>query len=180
MDTRAKDVLEFWVGLGPKKWWRRDDAVDAEIRSRFGELYLEAASGRLDAWLEEPDSALALVIVLDQFSRNMYRNDPRAFAQDTRCAHLVLGLIEAGLDRRMRTDIGVFCYLPLMHAENIHDQRLCLAEMERLELPENVEAAQEHLDIIERFGRFPHRNVVLNRQTTEAEQAFLDGGGFSG
>lgn len=180
MPVEAREILDFWADLGPQKWWRKDAAVDRTIEERFGQTHSDAAHGRLDDWLSQQDGALALIIVLDQFSRNMFRNSPRAFAQDTRSAHLVHGVMANGLDRRMRDDIGVFCYMPLMHAENIHDQEICVREMKRLGLKDNIKAAEEHRDIIARFGRFPHRNDVLGRETTAAEQTFLDEGGFSG
>jgi len=180
MHATPEDVLDFWIEIGPQKWWKRDEAVDSKIRDHFEETHHDAANGKLDHWLKKPDSALALVIVLDQFSRNLNRNSALAFAQDTRCAHLVHGIMAETLDARMRNDLRSFCYLPLMHAENIHDQERCIEEMKKLDLKQNVEAAEEHADIIRRFGRFPHRNKVLGRATTADEQAFLDGGGFKG
>lgn len=176
----ASDVTDFWAGAGPKKWWRKDDQFDADIARRFGGIHMEASESLLDHWADTPDGALALILVLDQFSRNLFRNDPRAFARDDACVALTKKLMESGADRQMRSDIGVFCYLPLMHSEYLEDQDLCLREMERLDLPDNIKAAVEHRDIIEKFGRFPHRNEVLGRTSSAAEQAFLDGGGFSG
>ena len=174
------DILEFWMNAGPRKWWKKDPAFDDEIRSQFGSLYEQAYSGELDHWASKPDSALALILLLDQFSRNLNRNSPRAFAQDKKCVALVHDIMAAGLDRQMPKELAEFCYLPLMHSENLEDQKLCLREMERTGKQGNIKAAVEHLEIIERFGRFPHRNEVLGRETTAEEQAFLDGGGFSG
>ncbi|MGI9357426.1 MAG: DUF924 family protein [Rhizobiaceae bacterium] len=180
MSVAPEEVLDYWIGIGAKKWWRRDDEVDSTIRERFGDTHAQAAAGKLDHWLKKPDSALALIIVLDQFSRNLNRNSALAFAQDTRCAHLVRGIMAKGLDERMRDDLRSFCYLPLAHAENPSDQERCIEEMRGLALKENIQAAEEHADIIRRFGRFPHRNDVLGRATTDDEQAYLNGGGFKG
>ncbi len=175
-----QDILNFWIDAGPEKWWRKDAKFDAEINSRFGALYEQACAGKLDNWASEPESALALIILLDQFSRNLHRNSPRAFAQDAKCAALVHQLIDAGMDRQMPEKIAEFCYMPLMHSEQLQDQETCLHEMKRTGKQGNIKAAKEHLEIIEKFGRFPHRNPVLGRDTTPEEKAFLDGGGFSG
>jgi len=180
MPVGPEDVLNFWVDAGPKMWWQKDDGFDAEIAQRFGNTHDAAARGELDAWLSKPDAGLALIIVLDQFSRNLFRNDARAFAQDEQCLRMVKSLMSSGHDRKMRHDIGMFCYMPLMHSEDLDDQKECLAQMERLGLKDNVKYAVIHLEIIEKFGRFPHRNAVLGRQTTPDEQKFLDDGGFSG
>lgn len=175
-----QSVLDFWVNAGPSRWWKKNQQFDADIARLFGGTHLEAASGLLEDWRETPDTTLALVLVLDQFSRNLFRNDPRAFAQDPYCCSIVKAAMENGTDRQARDDINEFFYLPLMHSEDISDQKLCLTEMERLGKVGNIKAAKEHLDIIEKFGRFPHRNAVLGRKTSAAEQAFLDAGGFAG
>ena len=179
-EVTSQTVLEFWVQAGPKKWWKKDEGFDAEIARRFGGTHVEAANRLREDWLQTPDATLALIIVLDQFSRNLFRNSPNAFAQDEYCRSIVKSAMEAGTDRLTHEDINEFFYLPLMHSEDISDQKLCLSEMERLGKEGNVKAAKEHLDIIEKFGRFPHRNAVLGRRTTVEEQAFLDAGGFSG
>lgn len=174
------DVLNFWATAGPKKWWRKDNAFDAEIRTRFLKTHEKAQKNQLTSWLDRPDDTLALVIVLDQFSRNLFRDNPKAYSQDEQCLKIVHRAIKAGIDRKMRQDIGMFVYLPLMHSEVISDQKLCLVEMQRLGLENEAKYAKIHLDIIEKFGRFPHRNDVLGRETTKDEQAFLKNGGFSG
>lgn len=178
--VKPDHILDFWVDAGPKKWWKKDSSFDAEIALRFGSIHLEAANRFKESWLETPDSTLALIIVLDQFSRNLFRNSPHAFAQDAYCRDIVKAALAEGSDKQARKDIGEFFYLPLMHSENISDQKLCLMEMERIGKENNVKSAKQHLEIIAKFGRFPHRNEVLGRQTTTEEQAFLDAGGFSG
>lgn len=178
--TDPNDVLEFWTAAGPEKWWQKDVEFDTKIKSVFGATHAAAKSGGLNNWLKTPDGTLALVIVLDQFSRNLFRNDARAFKQDEQCVSIVKSAMDSGFDRKMRSDIRMFIYLPLMHSEDISDQKLCVKEMMRLELANEIKFAKIHLDIIEEFGRFPHRNKVLGRTTTPKEQAFLDEGGFSG
>lgn len=175
-----QDVLDFWIDAGPKKWWKKDDNFDAEISTRFGARHSQAAQGELDDWATDAGSALALIIILDQFSRNLFRDSPKAFAQDAKCRAIVNKVMESGIDRKMPADIAEFCYLPLMHSEDISDQERCLKEMERTGKEGNIKSAKEHLDIIARFGRFPHRNSVLGRQSTQEEIAFLEGGGFAG
>ena len=180
MTKTPQDVLDFWLEAGPEKWWKKDAALDAAILEQFGETHEQAAGGALDDWENDPESALALIIILDQFSRNLYRNDPRAFAQDDKCLGVVKRLMASGGDRKLSLPLVQFVYLPLMHSENLDHQETCLAELTRLDLPLNVKAAIEHRDIIRDFGRFPHRNGVLGRKTTPAEQKFLDDGGFKG
>ena len=176
----AQDVLNFWTEAGPKKWWMKDSEFDAEISRQFGGLYEQACKGELDHWAESPDGALALILLLDQFSRNLHRNSPLAFAQDNKCADLTRSQIASGADHHLPADIRPFCYMPLMHSENLEDQNLGLEMMEKFGVEGNVKAAVEHRDIIAKFGRFPHRNSVLGRETTPEEQAFLDDGGFAG
>ncbi len=179
MDVQPRDILDFWTEIGPKKWWTRDDEVDSTIRGRFGKVHEQADAGKLDHWLDQPESALALIIILDQFSRNLYRDTPKAFAEDTRCVHLVRRVMDKKLDQQMQGDLRSFFYLPLMYSENPNDQDIRVEQMKKLGPKENIEAAEEHADIIHRFGRFPHRNAVLGRTMTAAEQSFLDDGGFS-
>ncbi|MEL6750873.1 MAG: DUF924 family protein [Pseudomonadota bacterium] len=174
------DVLNFWVEAGTEKWWTKDDAFDTAIRDAFAHTLRKAERGELDHWQETPNGTLALIILLDQFTRNLNRNSAKAFKNDPKALAVAEAALDRGDDKRMRNGIMMFAYMPLMHSENLADQRHCLALMEATGLEPNMEAAHEHLDIIERFGRFPHRNNVLGRETTAEEQAFLDAGGFSG
>lgn len=178
---QAETVLTFWAHAGPEKWWRKDADFDAEIARQFGELHRLAQLGELDSWeLASPDSALALIIVLDQFSRNLFRQDPKAFSSDKKALALCYSCIERKTDLAMREDLRSFAYLPLMHSEQLHDQERSVAISKTLKKPETLKAAIEHHDIIARFGRFPHRNLVLNRTSTTDEIAFLENGGFAG
>jgi uncharacterized protein (DUF924 family) len=175
-----EDVLSFWRNAGEKAWWTKDDAFDSEIRTRFLDVWTEAAAGRLNGWQDSDEGTLALVIVLDQFPRNMFRNDSRAFSTDALACAVAHRAIAAGVDTRLPDDLRPFLYMPLMHSELLADQDRCVALFEQTGNPDNLKFAIVHADIIRKFGRFPHRNGVLGRITSEDEQAFLDSGGFSG
>jgi uncharacterized protein (DUF924 family) len=178
--TRA-DILAFWRGVGRGGWYRRDDAFDAGIRSRFLATWQKAAAGELSSWEDSDDGALALTIVLDQFPRNMFRNDAQTFSSDALARAVAGRAIDRGADARVDPLLREFRYLPFMHSEHLADQQRCVALFRECGgHPDNLKYAEDHADIIRRFGRFPHRNRVLGRDTTADEQAFLDGGGFSG
>jgi uncharacterized protein (DUF924 family) len=197
--TAPEAVLDFWFGAldehgsadqeHARRWFTKDPAFDTEIRARFGELHAAAGAGELEAWRESPLGALAYVIVLDQFSRNLYRNDPRAFAGDALALDTARAALARGDDRELALDQRMFLYMPLMHAEDVASQRRCLELFSALlegapgalepKLKNAVDFAARHLAIIERFGRFPHRNAALGRETTEAESEFLKQPGSS-
>ena len=174
------EVLAFWRAAGADKWFEKDDAFDAKIRERFLDTYAAAVAGRLTAWEEEAESALALVIVLDQFPRNMFRGDVRTYAADPLARTVTERAIARGFDQRYAPPERRFFYLPFTHSENLADQERCVALNRAAADEEGVKWAEVHADIIRRFGRFPHRNRVLGRVTTAEEQAFLDAGGFAG
>jgi uncharacterized protein (DUF924 family) len=172
-------VLAFWRAAGPDKWFTKDETFDAAIRARFLSAYESAADGRL-AWDDAPEGALALVIVLDQFPRNMFRDSARAFAADPLARKVAARAIDRGFDQRFAVPERGFFYLPFEHSEALADQERCIA-LNRASLDADaIKWAELHADIIRRFGRFPHRNKVLGRATTPEEQAFLDDGGFGG
>jgi uncharacterized protein (DUF924 family) len=174
------EVLAFWRAAGPDKWFEKDDAFDGEIRDRFLDAYMAAAAGRLAVWEDDPESALALVIVLDQFPRNMFRGDARTYAADPLARAVATRAIAHGFDQRYAPPERGFFYLPFEHSENLSDQERCVALNRAAADEEGVKWAEVHADIIRRFGRFPHRNRVLGRTTTPEEQAFLEAGGFAG
>jgi uncharacterized protein (DUF924 family) len=173
------DVVTFWREAGPEKWFKKDAAFDGVIADRFGDLHAEAATGNLADWASTPEGALALVLLLDQFSRNLHRGSPQAFAQDERALEIARNAIDAGLDQAVPPELRAFFFLPFMHSERIADQERCVA-LCHAHAPFNLLYALEHERIIRRFGRFPHRNAVLCRTMSAAEQAFMDGGGFAG
>jgi uncharacterized protein (DUF924 family) len=175
----AADVLTFWREAGPTRWFRKDAAFDAEFRTRFLAAHEAALRGELDAWANDAQGALALVILLDQFPRNAFRGTPRMFESDQRAREVARRAVQAGFDAQVEPDLRNFFYLPFMHSEELADQDLGVALAARLG-DEPLRYANIHRDIIERFGRFPHRNSVLGRETTPEEQRFLDDGGFGG
>jgi uncharacterized protein (DUF924 family) len=174
------DVLAFWRAAGADQWFKKDAAFDDEIRRRFLTTYEAAAGGRLAAWEQTPEDALALLVVLDQFPRNMFRGDARTYAADPLAREVAARARARGFDRGFPPAEQTFFYLPFEHSEDIADQERGLALFRTTGDEELIKYAQEHVDIVRRFGRFPHRNALLGRATTPEEQAFLDGGGFTG
>jgi uncharacterized protein (DUF924 family) len=174
------EVLAFWRDAGPKRWYTPDEAFDADVRRRFLGLWQQAAAGELSSWETSDDGALALVIVLDQFPRNMFRGDVRTYASDARAREVASRAIERGVDATIDPDLREFLYLPFMHSEHLSDQLRCIELSRAAGHTESLKWAEHHAEIIRRFGRFPHRNRLLGRVTTAEEQAFLDQGGFTG
>lgn len=175
-----QDVILAWRDAGYEKWFSRDDAFDAMLRERFGATQAAAARAELNGWREAPDSALALVLALDQFSRNIHRSTPQAFASDPAAREIASAAIANGFDLQVAPELRAFFYLPFMHAEDLPNQERCVALYQKLGDPGGVTYAEEHRDIIARFGRFPHRNAILGRETTPEERAYLEDGGFTG
>jgi uncharacterized protein (DUF924 family) len=189
MNDDPMAVLDFWFGAPPfsrrAEWFRKDVAFDAQIRQRFGSLHKSALRGAIDAWRTEPLPALARLIVLDQFSRNLHRNSAQAFAGDAMALVAAQDIVARGWDRGYAPVQRSFAYLPFEHAEDIAMQRESLRLFAGLAHDEpseadTVEWAQKHLDVIQRFGRFPHRNAALGRVSTAEEIEFLaqPGSGF--
>jgi uncharacterized protein (DUF924 family) len=177
--TAREVVVAFWRSVGPKGWFKHDPALDEEIRRRFLSLHEEAAAGKLSTWEQTAEGALALLILLDQFPRNMFRGKARAFATDAQARGVADRAIANHFDRAI-PDLQNFFYLPFTHSEDLADQERCIALNRATGDPDNLKWAEKHADIIRRFGRFPHRNAALGRVTTAKEQAFLDAGGFAG
>jgi uncharacterized protein (DUF924 family) len=174
-------ILNFWFNeLSPKQHFAKDDALDALIADRFGTLVESAASCELFAWRSTPEGRLAEIIVLDQFSRNIFRDSPRAFAQDPLALALAQELVARGDDMRLPIEQRKFAYMPYMHSESlaVHQEALRLFAQPGLE--NNLDFERRHLAIIERFGRYPHRNAIHGRESTGEELAFLrePGSGF--
>jgi uncharacterized protein (DUF924 family) len=174
------EVLAFWRAAGPQKWFKKDETFDRDIRDRFLETYEAAAAGRLDDWERAPEGPLALLIVLDQCQRNMFRGVARAFAADPLARAVASRAIERRFDTRYAPREATFFYLPFEHSEAIADQERCVALFRQTGDADLAKWAELHADIIRHFGRFPHRNAALGRSTTPEEQAFLADGGFSG
>ena len=180
MTASAEAVLTFWREAGSKKWFEKDLGFDDAIRVRFLETYEAAAAGKLADWERTAEGALALVTVLDQFPRNMFRGDARTYAADPLALAVAERALIRGFDRGMALDDRQFFYLPFEHSEAMADQERSCALFAATGDADLLKWAELHADIIRRFGRFPHRNAMLGRTTTAEEQAFLDGGGFKG
>jgi len=179
-DINPADVISFWREVGPKGWFEKDAAVDEDIRTRFLRLHETAAAGGLKSWEQNAEGALALLILLDQFPRNMFRGEARAYATDPLARAIAASAIVHGFDAQVMPDMRGFFYLPFEHSEDMADQERSVALCKASGDAEALKWAEVHADIIRRFGRFPHRNRALGRATTPEEQAYLDGGGFSG
>jgi uncharacterized protein (DUF924 family) len=174
------DVLAFWREAGPDKWFTKDAAFDDAIREKFLATYEAAAAGALSTWEDDAQSALALLIVLDQFPRNMFRSSARTYAADPLARAVADRAIARGLDRQIATNEQQFFYLPFEHSEALADQERGLDLFRANGDADGIKWAEDHANIIRKFGRFPHRNKILGRESTPEEQAFLDGGGFAG
>lgn len=186
--TEYNDVLEFWFGdpngdnFGEYReiWFEKDRAFDTEIRTRFGKDLARASAGNYDAWETSPLGTLALIVMLDQFSRNIFRGLPKAFAADAKARSIARRVIDQGIDRDFLAVQRLFIYLPFEHSENLADQRKCVALYSEIlpyfdaEFRKNAHfSVYRHCEIIERFGRFPHRNEVLGRDSSAEELEFL-------
>jgi uncharacterized protein (DUF924 family) len=170
------DVLAFWFA-DPGRWWRKDAVFDAEVRARFLGLHAAIAAGACGEWPETPRGALAYVIVLDQFSRNIFRDSARMYETDEIALAAARRALDRGFDQELSDDERMFLYMPFMHSENIADQERCVTLFSPLE--QWVRYAEQHRNIIREFGRFPHRNALLGRPSTPEELAFLTRPGSS-
>ncbi|WP_322998036.1 DUF924 family protein [Castellaniella sp.] len=173
----AQAMVDFWRDAGPARWFAKDEAFDSALRSRFYDAHYAAARQELEAWLQQPESALALILLLDQYPRNAFRDTGHMFATDG----LALAYARRSLVflDQIEPDLRNFICLPFMHAEDLAIQREAVVLYQQ-HAPASLHWAQVHHDIIAQFGRFPHRNAALGRVTTPEEQAFLDSGGFAG
>ena len=174
------EIVTFWREVGPKGWFEKDAALDGKIRRRFLGAHEAAAAGELTDWEQSAQGALALLILLDQFPRNMFRGQARAFATDPLARAITAGALVRGFDSQAPAEMRSFFYLPFEHSEDLADQERGIALYKAAGDADGLKWAELHADIIRRFGRFPHRNAVLGRTSTPEEQAFLDGGGFAG
>ena len=173
------DIVAFWSEAGPDLWFAKDDGFDRRFRELFLQAHESAARGDLDHWQRTPGGALALILLLDQFPRNVFRGTRRMYASDAAALRLAEAAIAAGHDRHVDADLRLFFYLPFAHSESLADQERCVALCGALG-GESLAHAEGHRDIIRRFGRFPHRNPILGREMSEEERRFLDDGGFGG
>ena len=167
-------ILDLWFSpRARERWFAKDEAFDREIAGRFGDAWRRVAGGDLDGWPRSADGVLALVILLDQFPRNMFRDDARAFATDEAARAFAAEALAHGIHAELTPEEQRFLYMPFMHSEDVADQRRCVALFDRAGDANSLDFARQHLAIVERFGRFPHRNAVLGRESTADEAAFL-------
>lgn len=168
------DILDFWFSAEARPhWFAKNDAFDAEIRRKFAVLYEHVRDGAHADWKDSPRGLLALVIILDQFPRNMFRNSPQAFDSDALALMLAELGIAKGFNVLLSAEERMFLYMPLQHAEKMDVQEQSVARFAELGMPESLDFAKQHREIIARFGRFPHRNAVIGRDSTPEETAFL-------
>jgi uncharacterized protein (DUF924 family) len=175
----ASSVIDFWRAAGPEQWFAKDPDFDRRFRERFLVLHDAAANGQLANWLATPNGARALVLLLDQFPRNAFRNTPRMYATDAMAREIANAAIGAGHDQAFETELRPSFYLPLAHSEDLADQERAVSLSQPLG-QRYLSHAERHRDIIRHFGRFPHRNLILGRMMKPEEQQFLDEGGFGG
>ena len=179
MSTTPADVVSFWRDAGMDKWFRGGEVFDDACRAHFLDAHFVAAQRGFEDWMETAEGALALLILLDQIPRNIFRNSAHAFATDALALHYATRAIEAGFDAATDAGLRMFFYLPFEHSEAIADQQRAVAFFSALGNANLLGYANEHREVIARFGRFPHRNAALGRSNTGEEQAWLDaGGGF--
>ncbi|MFT6630619.1 MAG: hypothetical protein ACJAS4_000561 [Bacteriovoracaceae bacterium] len=174
MRNEYTKIIHFWFQeLSPQQWWVKSDELDNLIKNRYGDLHKRAIAGELSSWRNTALGRLAEIIVLDQFSRNIYRGKKESFAQDAMALALTQEMLNLKLDKTIPSDMRAFCYMPLMHSESaiIHIEALRVFE----EFGQNVDFEKKHKNIIDKFGRFPHRNNILKRQSTLEEITFLKG-----
>lgn len=183
-DIEPDAVIDFWHAAGFKKWFGADTEFDSAIRDRFEDTHLLAAKGGLAEWEETPQGALALLLLTDQFPRNLYRGSAHAFATDPLARGITDRALARGFDAQIGTELRMFFYLPFEHHEDAQSQARSVALFERLTAETGdrtiLDYARLHQDLIARFGRFPHRNIVMGRTSTAEEAAYLAQGGFAG
>ena len=174
VEQQAQSVISFWFEeLKPRQWWIKDFALDREIDRRFGDIHSRAISSTLSPWRKDASGRLAEIIVLDQFSRNIYRGTPRAFAADSLALGLAEEMVSLGLDGELETQQRAFVYMPYMHSESPSVHIVAVKLFKSLGLAPSFEYELRHKAIIDRFGRYPHRNQIIGRKSTVAERAFL-------
>jgi len=179
LPTEARAVIDFWRAAGPGLWFAKDPDFDRRFRERFADAYAAAARGELSHWAKSADGALALIVLLDQYPRNAFRGTPRMYASDAAAREQAVRALEAGFGREVAPDLQLFVILPLAHSELLADQERSVELARRLGQP-HLGHAEHHRDIVRRFGRFPHRNAVLGRASSDAERHYLENGGYQG
>jgi uncharacterized protein (DUF924 family) len=177
MPVSAEDIIGFWFKeIDKSNWFNSTPEFDAYLRERFQGVVRDALNDRLDSWKETPDGSLALVVVLDQFPLNMYRGEAQSFAGESKSREVARNAIDQNFDQSLTDDKKAFLYMPFMHSENIKDQNLSVTLFEKAGLEKNLRFAEHHREIIKRYGRFPHRNKIIGRESSADEIAYLNSG----
>ena len=175
MNIQPRNIIDFWYSEDLKKhWFKSIPAVDDLIRQKYESLWQSAKQGEMDNWYDTAEACLALVIILDQFPLNMFRGEASSFSTESKAIDVSLHAIHQGYDRELSKAELIFLYMPLMHSENMQHQNMSVNLFDKAGLVENAGFALHHQDIIRRFGRFPHRNKILGRQSTPEEIAWLE------
>jgi len=174
MTITPQEIIAYWYSDRIKnQWFSSTPELDKEILDKYGALWEAASEGELDGWANDPETSLALVIVLDQFPLNMFRGQAKSFNSERKAVETALDAINKNFDKRIEKDKLAFLYLPLMHSENLAEQDLSVKLFKESNLDANIRFAEHHREIVRQFGRFPHRNKILGRQSTEAEIKYL-------
>jgi uncharacterized protein (DUF924 family) len=174
MEITPRDIIDYWYSDRIKKcWFSSTPELDREIQNKFAQIWCDASEGMLDGWCETPEGCLALVILLDQFPRNMFRGKAKSFSSGTQAIAIARLAIKRGFDKEIEAEQLSFLYLPFMHSENEADQAYSVKLFKEAQLERNIPFAEHHQQIVKEFGRFPHRNAILGRVSTEEEIAYL-------
>ncbi len=179
-DTTPLEIIEFWFNqIKPEQWWKKSAAFDAKIKKRFLPIYQKASAGELFNWRYKPLSSLAEIIILDQFPRNIFRDKSQAFATDALALCAAQNAIEKGFDQQLSPEQKSFLYMPFMHSESVEIHKVAEFIFSDPDVKSNFEFELKHKAIIDRFGRYPHRNKILGRKSTKKELEFLKEPGSS-
>lgn len=182
IDIKPTDILDYWYSERMQKhWFASTQALDQDIRDKYQTLWAQAADGALDHWQETPEGALALAIVLDQLPLNMFRGQPESFQTEQQAVSVAKQAIARGYDAQLPKERLAFLFMPLMHSENLDDQDLSVQMFGKYDLTDNLRFAEHHRGLVRIYGRFPHRNAILGRESTAEEEAYLrSDGAFKG
>ena len=168
------EIIDYWYSeYMQKHWFASTSELDKKLKTKFERIWERAASGELDKWLETAEGCLALVIILDQLPLNMFRGQAKSFQTEQKSIDVTKTAIQQNFAAQLSKDKLAFLFMPLMHSENIEDQELSVRLFKKYELKQNIKFAEHHRDIVKKFGRFPHRNIILNRESTAEEQDYL-------
>ena len=177
MQYSAKDIIEFWFSeIDKSLWFNSTPQFDLLLKNKFHDIYISALNNELPAWKDSPEGCLALVIILDQFPLNMFRGKPESFVGEEKSRDIAQHALANNYDESLSGPQKAFLYMPFMHSESLPDQDLSVTLFEKADLQENLRFAKHHREIVKRFGRFPHRNKILDRESTEAEVDYLNSG----